>query len=93
MITVDAADDDELVMTDGQKVILRDVAFDLAFFVADPGWRAEDPSYYGPERARSEIENALERLGSRSEARFRGPRCATRIAPPRQRSTVNEFMQ
>jgi hypothetical protein len=64
MITVDAADDDELVMTDGQKVILRDVAFDLAFFVADPEWRAEDPSYYGPERARSEIENALERLGS-----------------------------
>jgi hypothetical protein len=45
--------------------ILRDLAHDLDFFVADEKARAEDPSYFGEDRARAEIRGALDRLRSR----------------------------
>jgi len=42
--------------------ILADLNHDLHFFVADPGRRAEDPSYYGDERLEEEVGTALRRL-------------------------------
>lgn len=48
----------------GQDVreLLRTLAYDLDFFVADPRARAEDPSYFGVEQALGEIRDALEKL-------------------------------
>ena len=46
---------------------LGDLAYDLEYYVADPIARAEDPSYFGEERAIEEINNALARIdGSQS---------------------------
>jgi hypothetical protein len=42
--------------------ILDDLVFDLAFYVADPATRAQDPSYYGDERLVKEIDAALRLL-------------------------------
>jgi hypothetical protein len=42
--------------------VLGDLAWDLNFFVADPGKRAQDSSYYGDERLEQEIGTALQRL-------------------------------
>lgn len=42
--------------------ILRDLAWDLSFYDSDPRARAEDPSYYGEERLKTEIEEALGKL-------------------------------
>jgi hypothetical protein len=42
--------------------ILADLAYDLDFFEADPGVRAQDTTYYGDERLDREIEVALKRL-------------------------------
>jgi len=42
--------------------ILYDLAYDLEYYVADPDWRKEDPSYYGPERALEEIQLARRKL-------------------------------
>jgi hypothetical protein len=44
------------------KDILDDLAWDLAFYVADLAMRAEDPSYYGDERLVEEIESTLRSL-------------------------------
>jgi hypothetical protein len=38
---------------------MRDLAYDLDFYVADPKQRAEDSSYFGEERALAEIRSAL----------------------------------
>jgi hypothetical protein len=54
---------DDLGLDVLQSQVLRELALDLSYFVADPRNRAEDPSYFGPERAVTEIEEALERLG------------------------------
>jgi hypothetical protein len=45
--------------------ILDDLVWDLAFYVADPATRAQDPSYYGDERLVKEVDAAL-RLLSRA---------------------------
>ena len=42
--------------------ILDEVASDLAFYVADPDLRAQDPSYYGDERLVKEVESTLRLL-------------------------------
>ncbi len=42
--------------------VFRDLAYDLSFFEPDPGKRAESPSYYGTERLRAEVSEALARL-------------------------------
>ncbi len=42
--------------------ILRDLAYDLDYYVSDSKLRAEDPSYYGEDRAMAEIRSARNRL-------------------------------
>lgn len=42
--------------------VLRDLAYDLEYFEADPTVRAESTEYYGPSRALEEIRAALEKL-------------------------------
>ena len=42
--------------------VLADLNVDLHYFVADPAWRAQDPSYYGDERLEQEIGTAFRRL-------------------------------
>lgn len=49
--------------TPDQAEILRTLAYDLDYFVHDESARREDPSYYGLDRARSEIREALGALG------------------------------
>lgn len=44
------------------REILRDAAFDLDRFEADPVLRAEDPSYFGEDRLESEIAETFRRL-------------------------------
>ena len=39
--------------------VLRDLAYDLEYYVADPKVRAEDPSFYGEDRLEREIKNSL----------------------------------
>jgi hypothetical protein len=46
----------------GASEVLADLAFDLDYYEADPKRRQEDPSYYGDDRAETEIEAALTRL-------------------------------
>lgn len=43
--------------------VLRDLAYDLDFYEPDAPARAEDPSYYGADRAIQEITIALKRIG------------------------------
>ena len=54
----------DVVVDSREEEVLRDLAYDLEYFVADPKARAEDPSYFGPERAMSEIEAALAKLAA-----------------------------
>ena len=42
--------------------ILRELAYDLDYFESNDAWRAEDRSYYGPERLEVEIRNAIARI-------------------------------
>lgn len=42
--------------------ILADLAYDLDFWEPDPAKRREDPSFFGDDRARAEIREAVERL-------------------------------
>lgn len=42
--------------------VLRDLAHDLDFYVPDAQIRAEDPAYYGADRAIEEITTALGRI-------------------------------
>jgi len=48
--------------------VLRELAYDLDFFVSDPKHRMEDASYFGEDRARDEIRSALDRLRSQERA-------------------------
>lgn len=57
----DRAPDDAGLGVDATEIFVT-LAYDLDFFVPDPRDRAEDASYFGPERARSEIEAALAAL-------------------------------
>ena len=47
---------------EGAYQVLADLSWDLNFFVANPVWRMQDPSYYGDERLGEEIKEALRRL-------------------------------
>lgn len=51
--------------------VLSELAYDLEFYVPDPQMRAEDPSYYGADRAIEEITTALRRIEAPSH-RARG---------------------
>lgn len=42
--------------------ILRDLAYDLEYYVSDPDNRREDPSYFGSDKALEEIETARKKL-------------------------------
>lgn len=44
--------------------VLRDLAHDLDYHELDASARAQDPSYYGTDRAIEEIITALNRIGS-----------------------------
>jgi hypothetical protein len=45
--------------------VLRDLAYDLAYYEPDPVLRREDSSFYGDDRARTEIREALQKLAQR----------------------------
>ena len=45
-----------------QEEILRELAYDLEFFVANERNRQQDPSYFGPERAKAVISIGLRAL-------------------------------
>ena len=47
---------------EAEMEVLADLACDLEYFVLDPSHRAEDPSYFGPERAVREIRDAFAKL-------------------------------
>jgi hypothetical protein len=42
--------------------VLRELAYDLDYYVPDERSRAEDPSYYGDDRVEQEIRSALRKL-------------------------------
>jgi len=42
--------------------ILNELAYDMDFYESNPKFRKEDPSYYGEERLRLEIKEALEKI-------------------------------
>lgn len=42
--------------------VLADLVTDLAYYVQNPEWRQEDASYYGNERLKAEVFDALRRL-------------------------------
>lgn len=42
--------------------VFVDLAYDLDYFVANPEWRREDPSYYGEKRLEEEVRRALARI-------------------------------
>jgi hypothetical protein len=44
--------------------IFDELAYDLDFYEPNSEWRAENPSFYGGERAVNEIESALGKLAS-----------------------------
>jgi hypothetical protein len=46
----------------------RDLAYDLDYYEADPDSRAEEPSYFGEERATGEIRSALARVTQSDKA-------------------------
>ena len=48
--------------TEKEKAVLADLALDLDYFEPDPAARKEDASFFGEERAISEIRAALEKL-------------------------------
>ena len=54
---------EELQLSDVEHARLKDLAYDLEFFVRNPEWRAEDPSYFGPEEAVARIKEALPVFG------------------------------
>jgi hypothetical protein len=41
---------------------LRDLAYDLEYFVADPSARAQDASYFGPEKASAMVADASRKV-------------------------------
>ena len=48
---------------DGQaREVLRDLAYDLGYVLQGTGARGEEPSLFGPERAKAEIQAALAKL-------------------------------
>lgn len=60
--------DDMIFLCDDLKVdediedVLVELAWDLEYYVSDPQWREEDPSYYGDERLEQEINEALQKI-------------------------------
>lgn len=56
------SDEWESHYTNDAAEVLRDLAYDLDFYVPDAEMRAEDPSYYGADRAIEEITTALRRI-------------------------------
>lgn len=52
-------DDTDDGVDDPVMEALRDLAYDLEYYVADPKVRAEDPSFYGEARLEQEIKNLL----------------------------------
>jgi len=61
---VHGAGDEELALSPADRETVRELALDLEYFVASPLNRAGDPSYFGPDRARREIAEALAKLRS-----------------------------
>ena len=50
--------DEKFECSEPESEILCDLAYDLDYFEPNPEWKAQDPSYYGEERAVQEIESA-----------------------------------
>jgi hypothetical protein len=55
-------DADTLETSEAAEELLRDLAQDLDYFEPDPAMRAEDQSFFGPEKAIEEIRQALRKL-------------------------------
>lgn len=49
---------------DEESDVLAELAYDLDFYVENPEWRREDPSYYGDERLIREIRESISKLRS-----------------------------
>ena len=72
--------------------ILRDLAYDLEYYVSDPDMRKEDPTFYGPERALEEIQLARRKLmGLKSPNRVAGGFSPPAPTPPGMRVRTGRF--
>ncbi len=61
--------DEEIECSDWEKEVLGDLAYDLEYYVDDPEMRKEAPSYYGEEKAVTEIADILIKLKKRIQKR------------------------
>jgi hypothetical protein len=52
-------------LTENETEVLNELAYDLEYFVSNPVHRAEDPSYFGNDRAEKELLSALKQLESK----------------------------
>lgn len=57
--TVWNTDDTDDGVDDSVMEALRDLAYDLEYYVADPKVRTADPSFYGEHRLKQNIKNSL----------------------------------
>ena len=60
---------EQLQLSQPEHTRLKDLAYDLDFFVRNPEWRSEDPSYIGPEEAVARIREALPSFQTPSDER------------------------
>jgi hypothetical protein len=58
----------QLALEAEEEEVLGDLAHDLDYFDPDPRARQEEPSYFGAERALTEIRAAMLKLGRSTEA-------------------------
>ena len=58
--------DDESIKYEAINEILSELAYDLDFYEPNEEWRKEDPSYYGNDRLKKEITQAIKKLKQQS---------------------------
>jgi hypothetical protein len=54
--------EDQMEIDGQEREVLRDLAYDLEYVLQGTGSRGEEPSLFGPERVKAEIDAALVRL-------------------------------
>ena len=54
--------DSEMGIDSQEREVLRDLAYDLGYVLQGTGARGEEPSLFGAERAKAEIQAALAKL-------------------------------
>ncbi|UYZ60904.1 hypothetical protein [Hymenobacter latericus] len=55
---------DQFSVSEAQAELLRELAYDLDFFEPDDKLRNDDPSYYGMDKLKETVLEALERINS-----------------------------